>query len=228
MAHSADIDVVTSLAGRVRDPRWPRGEVRVGGFGGADGLRQWLPENGIDAVLDATHPFAARISANAFDAARRAAIPYAMYRRPPWVEEPGDRWIRVQNLEQAADLLPQYGTRAFLTIGRQGVSAFGGVPGVRLLIRAIDPPPDPLPAGCELLLARGPFAVDDEIALMRDRRIEVLVTKDSGGDQTYAKIEAARRLALPVLVLARPPVPAGAPVVNAVDDAVHWLERIRG
>lgn len=211
---------MSSLAGRVRAPVLPAGPVRVGGFGGADGLRDWLRDNDIDVLVDATHPFAATMSAHAAAAAAAAGIPLLHLRRPGWTERPGDRWTRVPSLSAAAAGLRG---RVFLTIGRQGVGAFAGCAEPWFLIRAIDPPEPPLPPRHELLLARGPFTLDDERALLRDRRIEVLVTKDSGGPDTAAKLDAARELGVPVVVVDRPPLPAGGEVVASVAAALEWL-----
>ncbi|MBF6209966.1 cobalt-precorrin-6A reductase [Nocardia puris] len=216
------LEIVTSLAGRVRNPAWPEGEVRVGGFGGAEGMREWLADNDIDAVVVATHPFAARISANASTVARAAGVPLLHLRRPGWTESPGDRWIRVPDLDEAARVLPSLGARVFLTIGRQGVGAFAGVDGPWFLIRSIDPPSGPLPARHELLFARGPFTSEEEAQLLAAHRIDVLVTKDSGGEQTEAKLVAARAAGIPVVVVERPPLPGGE-VVDNVEDAWEWL-----
>ncbi|WP_405165072.1 cobalt-precorrin-6A reductase [Nocardia sp. NBC_01499] len=216
-------DIVSSLAGRVRNPLLPVGTVRVGGFGGVDGLREWLVANGIDAVVDATHPFAGIISANAAAAAADLRLPLAHLRRPSWTAQPGDRWIRVPDLAAAAKTVGELGNRVFLTIGRQGVGAFAGLTRPWFLIRAIDPPDGALPPRHELLLARGPFAVDDESRLLADRHIDVLVTKDSGGDQTDAKLTAARSAGLPVVMVDRPPLPEGAVVMESVAQVWDWL-----
>ena len=178
---------MSSLAGRVRAPLLPEGRVRIGGFGGAGGLRSWLAENGIDAVVDLTHPFAATISRNAAVATTDLGLPLARVLRPGWTEVEGDHWIRVPDLAAAAAALPALGTRVFLTIGRQGVSAFADLDEHWFLVRAIDPPDPPLPRRHEILLARGPFTVEHERDLLREHRVEVLVTKDSGCAQTEAK-----------------------------------------
>ncbi|WP_068066372.1 cobalt-precorrin-6A reductase [Nocardia xishanensis] len=227
LAHIASgergFDIVSSLAGRVRDPLLPEGEVRIGGFGGAAGLREWLAANRIETAVDATHPFAATITANAAAAARDAGVPLLHLRRPGWSEGPGDRWIRVPDSAAAARALPELGERVFLTIGRQGVGAFAGLAGQWFLIRAIDPPETELPPRHEVFLARGPFTVEEESRLLASRRIDVLVTKDSGGDRTEAKLAAARAAHLPVVVIDRPPLPVGAEVVETVADAWEWL-----
>src|SRR5690606_8081381 len=182
-------DIVSSLAGRVRDPLLPEGEVRIGGFGGADGLRKWLTDHGIERVVDATHPFAATISANAARAAADAGVPLLRLLRPAWTPGPGDRWIPVPDLTEAARAAAGH-EREFLTIGRQGVSSFADLAAPWFLTRAIDPPTAALPPRHELLLARGPYTLDEENALMTQHGVEVVVSKNSGGDRTEAKLEA--------------------------------------
>lgn len=218
---------MSSLAGRVRAPRLPEGAVRVGGFGGAEGLRAWIADNDVAAVVDATHPFAAAISANAAAAARESGVPLVRLRRPNWPERPGDRWVRVPDLAAAAEATAALGERVFLTIGRQGVDAFAGLERQWFLIRAIDPPTGPLPPRHEIILARGPFALEDESRLIAEYGIDVLVTKDSGGDQTGAKLAAARRAGIPVVVIDRPPLPEGVEVVETVAQVVDWLHQKR-
>ncbi|MFI5775604.1 cobalt-precorrin-6A reductase [Nocardia sp. NPDC051570] len=217
------LEIVSSLAGRVREPVLPVGPVRVGGFGGIDGLRTWLADNAIDAVVDATHPFAATISANAAVAASDTGVPMIQLRRPGYDERPEDSWSRVPDLAAASETVAALGDRVFLSIGRQGVEAFAGLASPWFLIRAIDPPTGALPPRHEILLARGPFAVEDELRLLAERRIEVLVTKDSGGAATTAKLIAARARHIPVVMIDRPPVPAGTPHVTTVAAALDWL-----
>lgn len=213
--------VVSSLAGRVRDPKLPVGEVRVGGFGGPERMAEWMTGHGVDAVVDATHPFAERISASAASAAARAGVPLVLLRRPGWTERPGDRWHRVPDLAAAAALLPSLGERVFLTTGRQGLAAFAESD-LWFLIRCVDPPEPPLPARAQVLLDRGPYTLSGESALLREHRIDVLVTKDSGGPLTAAKLDAARGLGLPTVVVDRPSPPE-VPVVATVVAAVEWL-----
>ncbi|MFE4970515.1 cobalt-precorrin-6A reductase [Kitasatospora sp. NPDC056651] len=220
--------VTSSLAGRVARPRLPAGEVRIGGFGGPEGLADWLRGERVDAVVDATHPFAAGISRNAALAAAATGVPLLVLRRPGFTRVDGDRWIPVPSLAAAAaELLPRRGERVFLTIGRQGVAAFAHLDGLHFLARSVDPPEPPLPPSCEVLLDRGPFTVQGEEALLRTHGIDVLVTKDSGGSATAAKLSAARGLRLPVVIVERPPVPPGVPVVPDVPGALHWLEQLR-
>jgi precorrin-6A/cobalt-precorrin-6A reductase len=219
---AARVPVVSSLAGRVSAPRLPDGEVRVGGFGGPDGLARWLTEHQARAVVDATHPFAEHIGASAVAGAARAGVPLLRLQRPGWQEEPGDRWHWVDDLDAAAAALPRLGGRVFLTSGRQGIAAFAGLDELWFLARCVDPPAPPVPARLRVLLGRGPYRVEDERDLMREHRIDVLVTKDSGGSMTSAKLVAARELGIPVVVVRRPARPAAQTVSN-VDAAVRWV-----
>jgi precorrin-6A/cobalt-precorrin-6A reductase len=215
-------DVVSSLAGRTAQPTLPGGALRVGGFGGPDGLAAYLTAEHVDAVVDATHPFATVMTASAVAACAAADVPLIVLRRPGWSARPGDRWHRVPSLTAAAAALPALGERAFLTIGRQGVPAFAAVDECWFLIRCVDPPSPPLPGRHQVLLARGPFAVAGELELLRGHRIGVLVTKDSGGAMTEAKLDAARELAVPVLMVDRPPAP-DVPTVGSVAAVAAWL-----
>lgn len=219
-----DIDVVSSLAGRVASPRMPAGQIRVGGFGGAAGLVSWIDAHGIRAVIDATHPFAATISWNAATAAATSHVPLLALRRTAWVPGEGDRWHEARSLEDAALMLPELGNRHFLTIGRQGVSSFADVTGSWFLVRCIDPPEAPTPPQMELLLDRGPYSLETEIALMRGRRIDTVITKNSGGAATVAKLVGARELGLPVVMVQRPATPGGVPEVADVQGAVEWVD----
>ncbi len=215
-----EVRVVSSLAGRVARPRLPSGEVRVGGFGGPDGLAQYLRENRIDAVVDATHPFAERIGANAAKAAELTDLPLLRLARPGWRPGRGDVWHWADDLADAARRLPDLGERVFLTSGRQGLPAFAHLDDLWFLIRCVDPPEPPLPRHHELLLARGPYEVAAERRLLG--RVDVLVTKDSGGAQTSAKLTAARELGKPVLVIRRPPRPH-TETAETVPEAVEWV-----
>jgi len=218
------IEVVSSLAGRVSSPRMPVGQVRVGGFGGANGLAAWIGAHGIRAVIDATHPFAATISFNAAAAAAASHVPLLAVRRRAWVPDGGDRWLEAASLEDAALMLPDLGRRHLLTVGRQGVSSFADVRDAWFLVRCIDPPQGPMPPQMELLLERGPYALDAEIALMRGCRIDTLVSKNSGGKATAAKLAAARELALPVVMVRRPATPEGVPEVDEVQSVIEWVD----
>ncbi|WP_405687924.1 cobalt-precorrin-6A reductase [Streptomyces sp. NBC_01387] len=215
--------VTTSLAGRVARPRLPAGEVRIGGFGGVEAMTDWLSGQRVDAVVDATHPFAAAISANAARAARAAGVPLTVLRRPGWQAVPGDRWHSVATLAEAAALLPSLGRRVFLTTGRLGLAAFADLGQLHFLVRSVEPPGPPLPADAEVLLDRGPYTVDGETALLRAHAIDVLVTKDSGGRATAAKLTAARALGLPVVVVRRPPAPRDVTVAEDVAGVLHVL-----
>ncbi len=216
-------DIVSSLAGRVRDPLLPAGAVRIGGFGGVAGLQKWLCDNDIHAVVDATHPFAATMTENAVAATAALDIPLIRFARPGWTAGPGDRWWRVPDLATAVATSVGLGERILLTIGRQGVAAFAEASRPWFLIRAIDPPEDPLPPRHEILLARGPFTVAEETELMVRHRIDVLVTKDSGGDSTYAKLVAARGLGIPVVMVNRPPIPPGITAAETVAETYRLL-----
>jgi precorrin-6A/cobalt-precorrin-6A reductase len=213
--------VVSSLAGRVARPRLPAGEVRVGGFGGPEALARWLREHGVRAVIDATHPFAERISASAARACPAAGVPLLRLARPGWTPRPGDDWHRVGGLAAAAALAPRLGRRALLTTGRQGLAAFAAVGGVWFLVRCVDPPGPPLPRDHELLLGRGPYTLAGELALVDRHRIDLVITKDSGGALTQAKLDAARERGLPVIIVERPPRPA-VPSVTSVAEALRW------
>jgi precorrin-6A/cobalt-precorrin-6A reductase len=216
-----DVEVISSLAGRVPDPALPVGQVRVGGFGGVDGLRTWLRDNDIDAVIDATHPFAATITANAALACREAAVPHLVLARPAW---PRGNAVMADSDVDAADMVAaQRFSRVFLTTGRTGTSAFIDVD-AWFLIRAVTPPdPDALPPRHELMLSRGPYDLDGERELLRRWRIDALVTKNSGGAMTRAKLDAAAELGVTVVMVDRPPLPDGVDVVPTVDDAVAWV-----
>lgn len=220
---SGGVDVISSLAGRVSRPALPRGVVRIGGFGGVDGLVDYLQSSRIERVVDATHPFAATITRNAVQACTQAGVPLVVLRRPGWEAAPGDRWTRVPNVPAAADLVRTSapGT-VFLTTGRRDLSAFAGDDRHHFLVRTVDPPTGDLPPRMTLLLDRGPYEAERESALMREHGVALLVTKDSGGTLTAAKLVAARELGVPVLVVDRPPLPH-AEVVPTVEDAALWL-----
>ena len=219
--HDAGIAVISSLAGRVARPRLPVGEVRIGGFGGPDALAAWLGEHGIAAVVDATHPFAQRISASAAQATAVAATPLLRLERPGWTAGPGDRWRWVDDLQGAASAVTGSGARrVFLTSGRQGVNAFAALD-AWCLIRCVDPPDEPLPRAHEIMLDRGPYALEGERKLLRTHGIDLLVTKDSGGDHTAPKLRAARERGIEVVVVRRPPRPQ-TPTVAEVADAAAW------
>ncbi|MFP5070566.1 cobalt-precorrin-6A reductase [Pseudonocardia nantongensis] len=225
LAGRPGVRVVSSLAGAVRAPSLPDGEVRVGGFGGAEGLAAYLCAERVAGVLDATHPFAAGMTANAAAACAAAGVPLVVLRRPGWTAGPGDRWHRVGSVAAAAAALPALlpgDGRVLLTTGRGGLARFAGVDAA-FWIRSVDPPDPPLPARHTLLLDRGPFDLDAERALLDGVRPHVLVTKDSGGTATAPKLTAARERGVPVVLVDRPPLPGGVPAVCTVDDAVARL-----
>ncbi|MFF6785189.1 cobalt-precorrin-6A reductase [Streptomyces sp. NPDC012510] len=216
--------LTTSLAGRVANPRLPPGEVRVGGFGGAEGLAGWLGDHGVDALIDATHPFAGTMSFHAARAAATAHVPLLALRRPGWVPTDGDDWHDTASLEEAAKLLPTLGRRVFLTTGRMGLAAFAAMDDLWFLVRSVDAPEAPYPARTEVVLDRGPFTLDGERELLRRHRVDVVVTKDSGGAATAPKLTAAREAGLPVVVVRRPPVPEDVPVATDPEGATQWVE----
>lgn len=216
------LETVTSLAGLTRLPAAVAGRVRRGGFGGAQGLAALLREEGYGALVDATHPFAAQIARNAAEAAAAAGVPRLKLVRPPFERRPGDRFLPVPSMAAAAAALPP-GARVFLAAGRRELAHFAERSDIWCLVRMIEPPGagDGLPAG-EVILGRPPQDPEAEAALLAGHRIDWLVSKDSGG-RAGAKIEAARRLGLPVVLVERPPPPPG-PVAASVADVVGWLE----
>jgi precorrin-6A/cobalt-precorrin-6A reductase len=218
--HARGVPVTSSLAGRVARPRLPAGAVRIGGFGGPEALAQWLGAHGVHAVIDATHPFAERISASAATACAAAGVPLLRLERHGWSARPGDRFTWVADLPAAAAAIPAHGRRVFLTTGRQGLATFAAVD-AWFLVRCVDPPAPPLPARHQLMLARGPYTLRGELGLIDAHKIDVLVTKDSGGALVVAKLDAARERGLPVIVVRRPPRPA-TPAVAGVAEALAW------
>ena len=195
--------VVTSLAGRTKEPKPLAGEVRTGGFGGAEGLADYLRAEGVTRLIDATHPFARRISENARQAARMAGVRLEVRMRPPWKRQDGDRWIEVGSLEEACDAIPA-GARVLLALGRQHIAPFAARADVHFLVRMVDPPETPLALpDHELLLSRPADTADEEAALLKAHDITHVVCRDSGGDGAYAKIAAARALGLPVIMIGR-------------------------
>jgi len=219
------LNLTTSLAGRTQRPSSLPGRIRIGGFGGAAGLAAYLTEHGVDRLIDATHPFAARISTAARLACEEARVPRLLLLRPPWRRHPFDRWIEVDSMAAAAEVVGRFGRRAFLTVGAGEVSCFAATAGVHFLVRLIDPPKQPLPLRCyEVVVGRGPFALAEERHRLKRHAIDVLVCKASGGAATEAKILAARELGLPVIMVQRPP-PEPGDAVETVEAAVDWLAR---
>ncbi|MGQ0676585.1 MAG: cobalt-precorrin-6A reductase [Rhodospirillales bacterium] len=226
--HGGRLDVISSLSGATAEPVPPPGRVRSGGFGGPEGLARYLRDEAVDFLIDATHPFAAVMQISAAEAAAATGVARCRLLRPPWPREAGDRWIDARDAAEAAQAVAALGGRAFLALGNLGggreLQAFAGLAGKPFLLRAISPPPMKLPAGWRFLQARGPFTVADERRLFAERRIAAVVSRQSGGAGAYAKIQAARELGLPVVMIRRPPVPPP-PVVDSVEHALDWLER---
>lgn len=215
------IEVISSLAGRVPDPALPVGQVRIGGFGGADGLRDWLRGAGVDAVVDATHPFAATITANAAAVCRELGMPHLVLARPAWT--PGDAIVVSSDAHAAEEVVEGHFSRIFLTTGRTGTAAFKDAD-AWFLIRAVTAPEaGALPRRHQILLSRGPYRYDDEFELLREHRIDALVTKNSGGAMTRPKLDAAAALGVAVIMVERPPIPGGVQTVGTVEDAEVWV-----
>ena len=224
LAGRRDIDAILSLAGRTSNPRPSQLPSRTGGFGGVEGLAEWLTEHRTDAVVDATHPFAAMMSRNAAAACLRLGLPLLGLRRPPWQPQPGDRWAEVANMADAVPALGQTSRRVFLTVGRLELAPFATAPQHFYLARSIEPIGDALPAPrVRTIQARGPFDEAGERALLERENIDTIVTKNSGGSATYAKIAAARALGLQVVIIAQPEMPMVAHVASAA-EAMDWID----
>jgi precorrin-6A/cobalt-precorrin-6A reductase len=224
LAPRADIAVTLSLAGRTALPVPHAVPVRAGGFGGAAGLADYLMANGIDAMIDATHPYASVISANAVDAARQTGVAFIALRRPPWIKIAGDRWTEVNNTAAAADALGATSRTVFVALGRNDLAPFAAAPQHVYLFRSVDPidPPLPLPQA-SYITARGPFSEADDRALMQVYGVECMIAKNSGGEAAYGKIAAARGLNIEVIMVRRPITPA-APAVDTIDAVTTWLD----
>ncbi len=224
LAGRADLDVTLSLAGRTVTPTRQPVPVRSGGFGGAAGLAAYLAREGVDVLIDATHPYATSISDNAVAAARQIGVPLMMLRRPPWIATVADRWTEVGDVREAVRALGETPRHVFVALGRNELAPFNEAPQHFYLIRSVDPvdPPLPLPH-VAYVTARGPFSETADRALMTKHRTEIVVAKNSGGDATYGKLAAARALQIGVIMLRRPPAPA-ASTVETVEDALGWLD----
>jgi precorrin-6A/cobalt-precorrin-6A reductase len=225
LAADCRFETTLSLAGRTLHPKMQPVPTRRGGFGGIDGLVAWLQQEATQAVVDATHPYAAQISFNAVAACQRVAIPLATILRPRWQPQPDDLWRDVADVEAAADALGPEPKRVFLSLGRQELGAFASHPQHHYIARTIDPPEGiTLPPDIRLLFDRGPFDLQAETALLKQERIDVMVCKNSGAAAVYPKIEATRELGIPVVMIARPHKACGHALENP-EGAVGWLEQ---
>ena len=214
---------LTSLAGVTAKPARIAGEVRIGGFGGVEGLRDFIRREIIALMVDATHPFASQISAHAAQAGAQARVRVLRIERPPWEQQAGDDWVKVADIEQAAQAIPE-GARVLVTIGRQEVAPFFAREDIHVIARMIDPPQVHVPGHAQILLAHPPFTREQERVLLEEKHITVLVTKNSGGDATFAKIEAARELGLSVIMVARPEKPT-LTTAPGVEDMLKLIEK---
>ncbi|MEA5154949.1 cobalt-precorrin-6A reductase [Raineyella sp.] len=218
------VRVISSLAGRVTTPALPAGEVRIGGFGGVEGLVAYEREHAITAVVDATHPFASRISANAAAAHHETGIPLLRLQRPGWETRPdADGWHWVDTTAEAVAVAGRLGTRVFVTTGRKSLRAYAAWTDRYVLVRLVDQADWWVPTNWEVLVERGPYDPESETALMRDRRIDVLTTKNSGGSLTEAKLQAAADLGVPVVIVRRPAAPEGIEQVGTPEEAAAWV-----
>ncbi|MBI2256623.1 MAG: cobalt-precorrin-6A reductase [Proteobacteria bacterium] len=226
LAARPDCHVISSLAGRVANPKLPPGEVRIGGFGGPLGLADYLRANGIAAIIDATHPFARRMGWNAAEAAVQAGVKLLRFARPAWVPQSGDRWIEVDDWDGAVAVLQQDAKRVFLALGRQELAPFTVLKDIAFVIRSVEAPDAGLAfAQAEVVLARGPFKFEDEHALLQSRAIDHLVCKNSGGSATDGKLQAARELGITVVMQRRPARP-DVPQVSNIDAALAWVQSL--
>jgi precorrin-6A/cobalt-precorrin-6A reductase len=224
LAERGDLEVVLSLAGRTVSPIPQPVPVRRGGFGGASGLADYLTEQRIDAMIDATHPYAIVISAHASAAARTSGVSFVALRRPPWRAVGGDRWDDAADVGEAVRMLEDRPRRVFVALGRSELAPLVKAPQHFYLIRSIDPvdPPLPLPHAA-YVTARGPFSETDDRALLVEHAIDTVIAKNSGGAASYGKIAAARALGIALIMVRRPPAP-DAPAVETVDEAIAWLD----
>ena len=221
----AGIDAVASLAGATRDPEKLPIPTRSGGFGGEAAFQTYLSDAGITAVLDATHPYASRITSRTAKVCARLNIPFLQFLRPGWTREPGDNWTEIACEEDAAEHIP-LGATVFLGTGRQSLERFANLAGRHVICRQIDPPNGPFPfEGGEFLIGRPPFSVEDEMALFTKRNVDWLIVKNAGGAASRTKLTAVRLLGMPVLMLARPPQ-GDWPTVDSIDSALNWVKAL--
>lgn len=218
----AGIDAVYSYGGRTRAPAGQPLPTRTGGFGGVSGLANYIRNKGITHVIDATHPFAAEMSRNAVEACAQTGTPLIALERAPWTKAPGDNWIEVADLNTAVAALPEPPTNVFLAIGRQHIAPFATRPQHAYTLRFVDPPESPLPFAADVIVSRGPFTLEGELEMMRTRGIAWIVARNSGGDGARAKIDAARMLSLPVIMISRPQLPERLRV-ESVAEIMQWL-----
>jgi precorrin-6A/cobalt-precorrin-6A reductase len=222
VAGDTRLDPILSYAGRTENPKRPPIAWRVGGFGGVDGLIDFLRTEKITRVIDATHPFAAQMSAHAIAACTATHVPLLALERAPWQRMPGDRWTEVDDFAAAAEALGVAPRRVFLGIGRTQLAPFANHPQHFYLVRLVDPPRAPLSLQAEVMIGRGPFDLAGDRALLAEHRIDIVVTRDAGGGSAYAKIKAAYELGLPVIMVRRPFIPAREKV-ETVAEVLRWL-----
>jgi precorrin-6A/cobalt-precorrin-6A reductase len=218
----AGLDAVYSYGGRTRAPADQPLPTRIGGFGGVSGLADYIRREGITHVIDATHPFAAEMSRHAVEACAETATPLIALERAPWTRMSGDKWIEVADVGAAAAGLPEAPANVFLAIGRQHIAPFASKPQHAYTLRFVDPPEAPLPFAADVIVSRGPFTLDGELEMLRRRGIATIVARNSGGDGARAKIDAARTLGLPVIMISRPELPERRRV-ESVADVMQWL-----
>ncbi|WP_038970532.1 cobalt-precorrin-6A reductase [Bradyrhizobium genomosp. III] len=218
----AGIEAIYSYGGRTRAPADQPLPTRIGGFGGVSGLADYIRCEAITHVIDATHPFAAEMSSNAVEACAETATPLIALERAPWTRMSSDNWIEVADVGAAAAALPEAPANVFLAIGRQHIAPFANKPQHTYTLRFVDPPEAPLPFAADVIVSRGPFTFDSEIEMMRERGIGWIVARNSGGDGARAKIDAARLLGLPVLMISRPKLPERLRV-ESVAEIMQWL-----
>lgn len=218
----AGIDAIYSYGGRTRAPADQPLPTRIGGFGGVSGLADYIRSERITHVIDATHPFAAEMSRNAVAACAQTDTPLIALERAPWLKTPGDNWTDVADVNAAVATLPETPANVFLAIGRQHIAPFATKPQHSYTLRFVDPPEAPLPFAADVIVSRGPFTLDSELEMMRTRGIAWIVARNSGGDGARAKIDAARMLGLPAIMISRPELPERRRV-ESVTDVMQWL-----